>query len=263
MTIGRRLPLAAAAAATTTAIILSLAQPRAADDAGRSAPFETVPVAFPRVAHHRARVTMPPSTATSNPTPLVPPTAATAPSFEPPPSSALQALAPPVPPSTIGTHSAGLAALASTTGAAPAHIHIDGIDVDGPVVPVAVDTTSGELAVAPDQGVVGWYQYGPIPGEAGSAVLASHLDWDRHPGVFFRLAQVPIGAVVTITYTDDSMRRFRVTDRQLVLKPALPVDEVFARDGPSTLRLVTCGGTYDKATHHYRSNVLVTAEPIA
>jgi len=47
-----------------------------------------------------------------------------------------------------------------------------------------------------------------------------------------------------------------------VEKGTLAATDAFARSGPPRLRLITCGGSYDRATHHYRSNVVVTAVPI-
>ena len=130
------------------------------------------------------------------------------------------------------------------------------------MVPTAVDATTGELAIPDDPTVVGWYQYGPSPGQPGSAVLAGHLDWHRRPGAFQRLGRVSLGSIVTIQYADGSSQRFQVVDNILIPKPSLPVSDVFERTGLPTLRLITCGGTFDRRTRHYRSNVVVTAVPI-
>jgi len=37
---------------------------------------------------------------------------------------------------------------------------------------------------------------------------------------------------------------------------------LFRTDGPPMLTLVTCGGPFDSATHHYRDNIVVSAAPI-
>jgi len=144
----------------------------------------------------------------------------------------------------------------------PAGVEIAGTEVSGFVVPAAVDATTGELAIPDDPAVVGWYQHGPSPGQPGSAVLAGHLDWHRRPGAFYRLGGVSLGSIVTVHYADGSSQRFQVVDNTLVPKQSLPVTDVFDRTGLPTLRLITCGGTFDRRTHHYRSNVVVTAVPI-
>jgi len=45
-----------------------------------------------------------------------------------------------------------------------------------------------------------------------------------------------------------------------VAKNALP-GSLFATTGPPRLALVTCGGSFDPATGHYRDNVIVWAKP--
>jgi hypothetical protein len=52
-----------------------------------------------------------------------------------------------------------------------------------------------------------------------------------------------------------------VTAVRLIAKPDVPFAEIFSRQGSPTLTLVTCGGSFDHRTHHYRSNVVVTARP--
>jgi hypothetical protein len=64
-----------------------------------------------------------------------------------------------------------------------------------------------------------------------------------------------------VTYDDGSQRAFTVTSVELVPKPDVSVNGVFARGGERVLRLVTCGGEFDDSVHSYRSNVVVTAVP--
>jgi hypothetical protein len=180
---------------------------------------------------------------------------------QPPPSTAAPRAAG-APTSTVVTHSASVAQLAPARVVPPTAVEIAGTEVRGFVVPTAVDPVTGELAIPDDPTIVGWYRYGPSPGQPGSAVLAGHLDWHRRPGAFYRLGRVAPGSIVTIRYADGSSQRFQVVDNTLVPKPSLPVSDVFERTGPPTLRLITCGGTFDRRTHHYRSNVVVTAVPI-
>jgi LPXTG-site transpeptidase (sortase) family protein len=133
--------------------------------------------------------------------------------------------------------------------------------IAGPVVRAGVDAGTGELAVPADASVVAWYEYGPEPGQAGSAVLAGHVDWHGVPGIFFTLRKLEPGDPITIDMSDGSTLGFHVVDTRMVDKPELPRAEVFARTGSPTLTLVTCGGQFDSSTHHYLSNVVVTAVP--
>jgi Sortase domain len=164
-------------------------------------------------------------------------------------------------PKPPATHTASAAILAPTPRPTPVRVTIEGTGIAGPVVPTGIDGRTGEFAVPPDAGRVGWYEYGPRPGERGSAVLAGHLDWKHRPGVFLRLTKVRRGAIVAVTFSDRSVRRFTITDVRLVPKPQLPTATVFARTGPPAVRLITCGGEFDRSSHHYKSNVLVMATP--
>jgi hypothetical protein len=53
--------------------------------------------------------------------------------------------------------------------------------------------------------------------------------------------------------------RFRVTRVATVAKTRFPTDLVYAPSLDPSLRLVTCGGSFDPVKRHYRSNVIVFA----
>lgn len=130
-----------------------------------------------------------------------------------------------------------------------------------PVVPVGV-AGDGSLEV-PGRSDVGWYAFGPRPGEAGAAVLAAHVDYDGLPGAFFALADVEVGRVVAVSFDDGAVRRFRVVSVDRYDKDALPADVVWRRDGDPALVLVTCGGAFDPDARSYEDNVVVVAVPLA
>lgn len=218
----------------------------------------------------------------SSPGPLEPPpslptttTTTALPSSVPPPPPA----SPPPPPSSlptttaagpstsstiarppIATRPADIGRLAPEDRRVPVGLRIDGF-ADGPVMETGVDQL-GELAVPPEAGLLAWYRFGPTPGAPGSAVIAGHVNWHGSPGVFVSLADVPVGAEVTVSYDDATERRFVITEIELVPKPEVALSDVFVRDGPPTLRLVTCGGEFDSTSRHYRSNVIATAVPV-
>jgi hypothetical protein len=160
----------------------------------------------------------------------------------------------------IPTHAADISVLGPRTLPTPTRVHLPALAIDGTVLPGGVDAT-GELAVPPDARSLVWYRHGPSPGQAGSAVIAGHLDWRGVLGTFHDLADAPVGATVTVDYDDGTSRAFTVTAVELVDKPAVAVNGTFARDGDPLLRLVTCGGEYDGDVNRYRSNVVVTAIP--
>jgi LPXTG-site transpeptidase (sortase) family protein len=161
----------------------------------------------------------------------------------------------------ITSHAAQLDQLPAPTARVPVAVAAGDDQISGPVIPTGVDADTGELALPAEAMVVAWYQYGPVPGADGSAVLAGHVDWHGVPGIFFRLRELQPGDGVVVTMSDGTVQSWRVVDVTLIAKPELPVSEVFSRTGPPTLTLVTCGGSFDRSTHHYRSNVVVTALP--
>jgi hypothetical protein len=60
---------------------------------------------------------------------------------------------------------------------------------------------------------------------------------------------------------DGSTARFRVAWLQQVPKTDFPTDQVYAPDLAPSLRLITCGGSYDPGARSYRDNVIVYATP--
>jgi sortase (surface protein transpeptidase) len=119
--------------------------------------------------------------------------------------------------------------------------------------------------VPPSVDQVGWYRFGPgISATAGSVVIAGHVDAaEQGAGAFFKLRDLKPGDPVEVTRPDGTVVRFTVAAREIYEKKAIPLDKYFARDGALRLTLITCGGPFDKATGHYRDNVVITAAPTA
>jgi len=136
------------------------------------------------------------------------------------------------------------------------------LGVDTAVVAVGVDGR-GEMAVPDDVRQTGWYRFGPAPGSAaGSSVVSGHVDDAvQGRGAFYRLVDLAVGDPVVVTTAAGVDLTFRVSTVRRIPKSTLPVDELFARDGPPHLTLVTCGGAFDRASGSYRDNVVVTAAP--
>ena len=172
--------------------------------------------------------------------------------------AALESTLPTGPP--VVTFSAEIDVLAPRAVAAPVRVQIPSIGADGLVAHVGVNEAGG-LEVPDSAKTLVWYRYGPSPGQPGSAVIAGHLDWKGVRGTFNELAETPVGETLTVAYDDGSERTFTVRSVELVDKPAVSVNGTFARDGESVLRLVTCGGEFDRSAHSYYSNVIVTAVP--
>jgi sortase (surface protein transpeptidase) len=132
---------------------------------------------------------------------------------------------------------------------------------------IGVASTLQRLGRAPDRTVqvpsrwevAGWYAGGTRPGDPGSAVILGHVDSKSGPAVFYRLSELRRGDTVTIRRADGFWVRFVVQRIQQYPKDRFPTDEVYYPTLTPALRLVTCGGQFDYATGHYRSNVIVFA----
>ncbi|TCK60158.1 class F sortase [Curtobacterium sp. PhB136] len=148
------------------------------------------------------------------------------------------------------------------TVAAPVRITVDRVGIDQPVRPEGVDAT-GAMALPPDPAVAGWYRYGAGPASGtGSTVIAAHVDAVGYGiGPFAHLVDVPAGTPITLTDAAGTTTHYAVTTVSLLRKTGVPWPSIFDRDGTRRLVLVTCGGDFDTTTHHYLSNLVVTATP--
>ena len=142
---------------------------------------------------------------------------------------------------------------------APTALTVEALGVAGaPVAAVGVDE-AGDMEV-PGAREVGWYRYGPRPGDAGSAVLAAHVAYDGVDGVFRHLGTLAAGDRLTVAFAGGEARSFTVTEVTRVPKPDLPAD-TWARSGDPRLVLITCGGDFDADAGSYEDNVVAYARP--
>ena len=56
---------------------------------------------------------------------------------------------------------------------------------------------------------------------------------------------------------------YKVVSRESIVKKRMPLEELFAIDGPPRLTLISCGGYYDKDNGGYQENIVVTAVQVA
>jgi sortase (surface protein transpeptidase) len=164
---------------------------------------------------------------------------------------------PPTAPTTTAATPTSAAALAHRS-APPAHIRIPAIGVSAVVVRLGLEP-DGTLAVPSDFGDTGWYTGGPAPGETGPAVIAGHIDSRSGPAVFYRLRELRPGDEITVVRADGSSVRFTVDAIAQYPKRAFPTEAVFGPSPDPILRLITCGGSFDRSRRSYRDNIVVTA----
>ena len=105
----------------------------------------------------------------------------------------------------------------------------------------------------------GWYAGGTLPGDPGSAVILGHVDSKAGPAVFYRLRELRRGDRVEVARADGSRVRFAVERIEQYPKTRFPTADVYYPTLTPRLRLVTCGGSFDREAGSYRSNVIVFA----
>jgi LPXTG-site transpeptidase (sortase) family protein len=153
---------------------------------------------------------------------------------------------------------------ASIAGAAPvadpARVIVRRLGISANLQPLALGS-GGEL-IPPTYGSAGWYRNGPEPGEPGRAVIAGHVDSKSGPDVFAALSEARQGDRIVVHLIDGTEKVFTVDSVGLFKKSAFPTDRVYGGDSTRELRLITCGGSYDRARGGYQSNVVVFATQV-
>ncbi|GAA2595449.1 class F sortase [Actinomadura fulvescens] len=142
----------------------------------------------------------------------------------------------------------------------PERLQIPDLALDAPVMRVD-RADDGTVQVPPfDRSEqAGWYQRGPAPGSRGSAVVLGHYDDLDGSAVFYRLHELRPGAQIRVVRHDRSKAVFRVDAVEQIHKRDFPRNRVYGDVRYAGLRLVTCGGSYDKQDRSYRDNVIVYA----
>ena len=141
---------------------------------------------------------------------------------------------------------------------APMRIQIPAIGASAPVDPLGLGQ-DGTLQVPTDFSRAGWYTGRPPPGAAGPAIIVAHVDSKSGPAVFARLRDLEPGDEVTVTRTDRSVVVFVVDRLESHPKNAFPTSAVYDATPGATLRLITCGGSFDRKAGHYRDNLIAFA----
>lgn len=168
----------------------------------------------------------------------------------------------PTPPATsTPTPSPLLTAKATAaTVAAPARVQIPTIGVDAAMVGVGLNPDGSMETPAYEKNQAGWYTEGPRPGEVGPAVIAAHVDSKAGPDVFWRLRELEHGDKIAVVDKTGTTHRFTVDRLEQVDKDELPYKKIWGATQASVLRLITCGGSYDRSAGEYRDNLIVYAD---
>lgn len=150
--------------------------------------------------------------------------------------------------------------LAAMPKSEPVSIDIPKIGAHSSLVPLGLNpdnTIQVPPVTTPLQ--AGWYTYAPTPGEIGPAVVLGHVDGNHQKGIFFRLKELAPGDRVSIGRKDGTTAKFEVTKVHQVPKKDFESEGVYNDTADAELRLITCGGIFDRSAHNYVDNIVVYA----
>lgn len=142
----------------------------------------------------------------------------------------------------------------------PVRLTIPSISVDASIEYVGV-TPSGAMDVPKGHQDVAWFQFGPHPGEVGSAVIAGHYGWkDNIPAVFDELSKLRKGDVVSVEDSAGAITTFVVRESRLLGENEDASDVFISKDGKAHLNLITCEGVWNASTKSYARRLVVFAD---
>ena len=75
--------------------------------------------------------------------------------------------------------------------------------------------------------------------------------------VFWRLRELVPGDTFEIDRADGSTAKFKVDAVKQVPQSNFPTEEVYGNIDFAGIRLITCGGTFNRTTRHYSDNTIV------
>lgn len=133
------------------------------------------------------------------------------------------------------------------------------IEVDAPVVVKGVDA-DGVMQSPDGPWDVAWYDFSAGPGFGGNAVFSGHVNYrDVGPAVFWRLRELEPEDVVQVRLADGTLYTYRVTAKNTFEAAMAPVAEIVGPTPEEVITLITCVGTFDRATRQYDQRLVVRA----
>jgi LPXTG-site transpeptidase (sortase) family protein len=140
---------------------------------------------------------------------------------------------------------------------------IEKAKIDAPVVQKGLDSQG--VMQAPDNAFdTAWYDFSARPGFDGNAVFAGHVDYVKvGPAVFWNIKDLEEGDIVEVQLADGVSYKYAVNSKRQYDADTAPVAQIVGPTPNQTVTLITCGGTFNTATHQYDKRLVVRAERIS
>jgi sortase (surface protein transpeptidase) len=141
--------------------------------------------------------------------------------------------------------------------APPVQLLIPLLDVHRAVEKVGFDQF-GTMNLPVNAWKAGWFEYGPVPGAPGDAVIEGHSGYPGKPLIFGKLYTLRPGDRIVVVLADGSRRLFIVVSMATVPADSAPPG-LADPYGPPRLTLITCTGSFDKKSYSSSERLLLEA----
>ena len=163
------------------------------------------------------------------------------------------------------SRSAAHSALRDTGGVPqglPVRLQIPVIGVDSAVEDALV-TPDGRMDVPAGSVNVAWFSLGPVPGQAGSAVIGGHFGITNGvPFVFYDLNKLVIGDKIYVLNDKGETLAFQVRAIRSFNRDADATTIFTSQDGLAHLNLITCEGIWNMVNDTYPQRLVVFTDEI-
>ncbi|OLT43682.1 hypothetical protein BJF86_13730 [Serinicoccus sp. CNJ-927] len=177
---------------------------------------------------------------------------------------------------TLGVSALAVQAVGAIQGTDGRPVHAEGegaptwVTVPGAGLehePIAPEGLTPQGTINPDQGEAIWYAGSDrvVPGQVGTAVIAAHVSYYDEPDVFYDLAEVEDGEIVTVGYGYGGTRDFVVTSTQQISKEGLQRSDAVWGDQEEVARiaLITCDPSLgQRSDGGQKANFVAIAEAV-
>ncbi|WP_028924778.1 class F sortase [Pseudonocardia acaciae] len=141
----------------------------------------------------------------------------------------------------------------------PTEIKVDKINAQSSLIPTGLnpDRTIATPPVSqPLQ--ASWYRLSPTPGAVGPAIILGHINGGGKDGIFAHLHELKPGDQVQVKREDGKTAIFTITKLEQHSKNKFPTLAVYGDTPEAQIRLITCGGAFNKAAKSYVDNIVAS-----
>lgn len=141
------------------------------------------------------------------------------------------------------------------------HLKIPTINVDALIESMGI-TQDGAMEAPSGAKNVGWYAFGPRPGDNGSAVIGGHYGyWNNgNVSVFNNLNKLIPGDKIYVENEEGMTTTFIVRKLQMYDKNDDASDIFISNDGKAHLNIITCAGVFDKVLKTYSNRLVIFSD---